>query len=440
MDDYKEQPSERVWAGVSKKAGLSNKRSIPVWIWSSCAAAALATGVFLFFDGRNVKSTDLTADNIQVVPQEKPLDINPVDNGLEAEPMNTEYRTPEVCTNTAKQNIQRYSAIATKSKIEVQNRVGDISSDTIKDNIEATGNGDTSFAEDSTITTTAIINSDDSIKESKSEANADAIQNQSATTEKTEAEAWKKYLSENPEKTRRKFGLLSASIHANSSAAATGREKIRMNGVFGANPLDQNSTTTGWIDPDLAEKGTILFTDDISDIEMEYSHKMPVILGLSVRYDFGKRFGVETGLTYSILSSDVKQGTNKSGWSKGEQTLNYVGIPLRLSFDIFSSRYFDLYVSAGGMMEKAVRGRVTMDNYRDGQFVNTSRRSIKPKEIEWSANASVGAQCNILPQLGIFVEPGISYHFKSNAPVRSIYTDQPTNFSIGFGIRWTFLN
>ena len=92
----------------------------------------------------------------------------------------------------------------------------------------------------------------------------------------------------------------------------------------------------------------------------------------------------------------------------------------------------------GGMLEKAVGGKITMNYYRNAQLVRTSGHSVEPKELEWSVNASVGASYDILPQLGVFVEPGVSYHFKSNAPLRSIYTDRPTNFSLGFGLLWTF--
>ncbi len=259
------------------------------------------------------------------------------------------------------------------------------------------------------------------------------------TEEESEADAWRRYLSENPEKTKKKRGIFSASILANGAGEATGREKIRMSGVLGSNPLEPDAST-GWVDPEFSEKGTDMLADNVPEIDMEYIHKMPVKIGVAVRYDIGKRFGIETGISYAILNSDIKRGKNLSTWSKGEQTFNYIGIPLNLSFDIFSSRYVDFYVSAGGMMEKAVRGRINLDNYTNGEYVNSTKRSIKPKELEWSTNAAVGVQCNILPQLGIFVEPGINYHFKSNAQVKTIYTDKPTNFSIGFGLRWTFLD
>lgn len=401
MAEYSEQPSDRVWEGIRGKAGLPDRRSIPVWLWGSCVAAVLAAGIFLFFRQDNGGAVDLTADNVETVSVEKPRDARVLasDAGQAAggdsvaEPP-AEANSPENGPGTVSPGVAELSA-------EVGGEVIDTADVDIPTDAGQPA-GDTDVATSLTV----------------------------AEAESEQADAWEKYLAENAEGRGRRRGHLSASIRSGSFAAATGRETIRMNGMFGANPLDAGVTNAGWIDPEMPEAGVFMLTDAA---ELEYFHKMPVSIGMSVRYKFGKRLGAESGLNFSILSSDIE-----GGGSKGEQTLKYVGIPLRLSFDLCSSRNFNLYASAGGMLEKAVGGKITMNYYRNAQFIRTSGHSVKPKELEWSVNASIGASYDILPQLGVFVEPGVSYHFKSNAPVRSIYTDRPTNFSLGFGLLWTF--
>ncbi len=438
MADYREQPSDRVWEVISRKAGVSDRRSVPVWLWSSCAAAALAAGVFLFFDGSNGSTAGLTADHIGVAAPERRQDFvaekacEPVTEPGES----TECRPSEAADILGAGTIRK-----TASKAAAGASVGAIAK--ASDGAADAASGDAvgaAISGNAAETSTTCDDSDDTFVTETSRSEAAAADKKISDTSEgyeSEADAWRRYLAENREENGRGHSHLSASIHAGSATGATSGERIRMNGVFGVNPLDRNSTSAGWIDPELDGKGAIVFADNATDIDMEYSHKMPVTFGASVRYDFGKRFGAETGLTWSILTSDVNQD-NGSSRSKGEQTLNYIGIPLRLSFDIFSSRYFNLYASAGGMMEKAVRGRLRMDSYRGGQFTGTSCRSVRPKPLEWSATASAGVQFNMLPRLGIFAEPGISHHFVGHSPVRSIYTDRPTNFSIGFGLRWTF--
>ncbi len=520
MSDYQEQPSEKVWAGISRRAGLTGRRSVPVWLWGSCAAAALALGIFFAIDATDDKGGNLTADNIAVIPSETdrpaiiPENIHdevaeqtddsdattgtaPNESGTTAYAStqntkignnniggaSTENAGKTVRSENSDKNIPAEEARGNEAFEKQSTATGITQSETLEsesENVESEGTGAEVVTGKEAVTgeqdthsdkteglgnpaethTLAGQNADsDKLEDSSeikagseeqkesSEDSADSDKQEDTTVSETaedaetesEADAWKRYLSENQEKTKKKRGIFSASILANGAGEATGREKIRMSGVLGSNPLD-NEYAAGWCDPEFSENEAAMLTDNVPEVEMEYSHKMPVKIGLSVRYDIGTRFGIETGIAYSILNSDIKKGKNLSTWSKGEQTFNYIGIPLNVSFDIFSSRYVDFYASAGGMMEKAVRGRVNLDNYTDGKYVNSTKRSIKPKELEWSANAAVGVQCNILPQLGIFVEPGISYHFKSNAQVKTIYTDRPTNFSIGFGLRWTFLD
>ena len=90
------------------------------------------------------------------------------------------------------------------------------------------------------------------------------------------------------------------------------------------------------------------------------------------------------------------------------------------------------------MMEKSISGSIKTDEYVDGKFDRTLKAKISPKGLQWSVNAAAGVQANILPQLGFFVEPGVSHHFKNSSRVRSIYTDKPTDFSLGFGLRYSF--
>lgn len=536
MSDYQEQPSEKVWTGISRGAGLSGRSSVPVWLWGSCAAAALATGIFFAFDAADNKGSNLTADNIDILPAEDnhkaTIQYDDLDetaaqtiessSGIEAiEGNSAKAKSETIVQGSASPETSTSGSATTETPTQntkiVNNNTEGVSSKNAGvtahkgseaaeevDNQEVTGNHKVAEESENISGTSAEAqksdseeqgyNSKDKSEEQSANENekthlagatsdgqntdsTDGAEDQSAydnenthlanvesegqtnlanvesegqtqivnaesdelTEEESEADAWRRYLSENPEKTKKKRGIFSASILANGAGEATGREKIRMSGVLGSNPLEPDAAT-GWVDPEFSENGTEMLADNVPEIDMEYIHKMPVKIGVAVRYDIGKRFGIETGISYAILNSDIKRGKNLSTWSKGEQTFNYIGIPLNLSFDIFSSRYVDFYVSAGGMMEKAVRGRINLDNYTNGEYVNSTKRSIKPKELEWSTNAAVGVQCNILPQLGIFVEPGINYHFKSNAQVKTIYTDKPTNFSIGFGLRWTFLD
>ena len=64
--------------------------------------------------------------------------------------------------------------------------------------------------------------------------------------------------------------------------------------------------------------------------------------------------------------------------------------------------------------------------------------SIDEKPFQFSVNASAGVQLNATSLIGIYAEPGVSYHFKDNSTLQTIYSDKPFNFNLNIGIRFTF--
>lgn len=60
----------------------------------------------------------------------------------------------------------------------------------------------------------------------------------------------------------------------------------------------------------------------------------------------------------------------------------------------------------------------------------------KHDRTQWSANASLGAQFDIIPQLGIYVEPGAKYYFDNGSQIENTFKDKKLNFNLQFGLRW----
>lgn len=408
MAGYEERPSDELWAALSEKAGLqeSRRKVIPVWFWGLSAAAALMAGIFVVTKV-NDKSVNALGGITADVAVSEPVDAEvsePVERTL-AEDM------AEVKARKAK------SALIAET-VPVESSVSAVAEDVTS------------------------VNTEEYAAEIPSENHdaREAATVESDTVEQSEpAMSWDEYLKETPsEKARaRRSGGFSAGIVAGGAVGGNtfGSKPTAM--VMGANPLAAGVTKTDWIDKD-SKASAIVYNQP--EVQEEYSHKIPVKVGLTARYNITGRLGVETGLTYSILSSSVKIGNSETGknWSTGSQTLHYLGIPLNISFNILNSRYVNIYVTGGGMMEKSISGSIKTDEYVDGKFDRTLTTNISPKGLQWSVNAAAGVQANILPQLGFFVEPGVSHHFKNGSRVRSIYTDKPTDFSLGFGLRYSF--
>lgn len=416
MASYEERPSDELWAALSEKAGLqeSRRKVIPVWFWGLSAAAALMAGIFVVTKV-NDKSVNALGGITADVAVSEPVDAE-VSELVEAE-------MPEPVERTLAEDLAEVKSRKAKSAliaeaVPVESRVGAVAEDVTS------------------------VNTEEYAAEVPSENHdaREAATVESDTVEQSEpAMSWDEYLKETPsEKARaRRSGGFSAGIVAGGAVGGntSGSKPTAM--VMGANPLAAGVTKTDWIDKD-SKASAIVYNQP--EVQEEYSHKIPVKVGLTARYNITGRLGVETGLTYSILSSSVKIGNSETGknWSTGRQTLHYLGIPLNISFNILNSRYVNIYVTGGGMMEKSISGSIKTDEYVDGKFDRTLTTNISPKGLQWSVNAAAGIQANILPQLGFFVEPGVSHHFKNGSRVRSIYTDKPTDFSLGFGLRYSF--
>ena len=130
----------------------------------------------------------------------------------------------------------------------------------------------------------------------------------------------------------------------------------------------------------------------------------------------------------------MKDGTDVN-FTAAKQELHYLGIPVNLKWRAMSIDRVHLYMSAGGMGEKNISGRISerlvIEN-KENQ-TNTEKRHIK--QLQWSANAAVGVECELTPLVGLYAEPGVSYFFDDGSKVSTIYKDKPWNFNIQIGVR-----
>ncbi|MDE7407701.1 MAG: PorT family protein, partial [Muribaculaceae bacterium] len=141
------------------------------------------------------------------------------------------------------------------------------------------------------------------------------------------------------------------------------------NAVTGANNNAQ------WCDRPML--GMMLYNKDEA-ITTTYRHRLPVRAGLSFTYRISSRIGIESGLAYTNLTSDMQDGTEINYYS-GRQILHYIGIPLNLKCRIASWRNFDVYGSAGMMAEKCVAGAIRSEYVLNNQSDITDTDALTEK-------------------------------------------------------------
>ncbi len=182
--------------------------------------------------------------------------------------------------------------------------------------------------------------------------------------------------------------------------------------------------------------GILLFNQG-KDMEREIKHHLPVRTGLAFSYRVNERLSLESGMTYTNLTSDIRYGSDEHYFS-GKQMLHYVGIPLNLRYKLLSWKRLDLYASAGVLGEKCVSGKIERDYVLDNHSAETEKEDVREKPLQWSVNASAGLQLNVSSAIGLYAEPGVSYYIDNGSSVENIYKDKPCNFNLNVGVRFTF--
>jgi hypothetical protein len=148
-----------------------------------------------------------------------------------------------------------------------------------------------------------------------------------------------------------------------------------------------------------------------------YRHDLPVTFGVSARMDLNERLGIESGIEYTYMHSDVESVAGQL-----DQHLHFIGVPLRVDTRLRSWNGLDLYVGLGGKVEKCVAaslGRVKCEEMR----------------LQWSAGAFAGLQYELGPRVHLYFQPDFSYSFTKTDLV-TYRTENPLVFSLNAGLRF----
>lgn len=178
----------------------------------------------------------------------------------------------------------------------------------------------------------------------------------------------------------------------------------------------------------------ILLENAAQSPQTSVKHHMPVTIGFSLDWNLDKNWTLETGLNYTLLSSDIRLGSKS--YVEETQKLHYVGIPLKIRRSIWQNRWFSVYASVGGAVEKCMSGRLESVTVTNGGNRTSERTSLEVDPLQWSVAAAAGAQVNFTSRLGLYLEPGVAYYFDDHSGVETIRKEHPFNFNLQLGLRF----
>ena len=156
-------------------------------------------------------------------------------------------------------------------------------------------------------------------------------------------------------------------------------------------------------------------------------HHAPVSVGLQVAFGIAPRLSLSTGLVYTRTSSDFYPYAPSSSYNV-HQVLHYVGIPVGLNYEFWQSGDFHAYVMAGAEADYNVKN--------DTEEEGVKKENAKRDRVQFSGKASLGAQYDITPKVGLYIEPGAKYYFDNGSHVENTFKDKKLNFNLQFGLRF----
>lgn len=214
--------------------------------------------------------------------------------------------------------------------------------------------------------------------------------------------------------------------------AASGAASFSQTALIGGGPLfGVGLDAVSWED---SPKLGLAVVNQGKDIESELRHKVPVRLTLGVSYAITDRLSVVSGLSHTLLLSEYKEGTQQN-YKSGEQRVEYVGVPINLKYDFYSSTRLDVYASAGLTLDKCIKANRTDDYFLSGENRLKEVISLGEHPFQLSAGAAFGAEYRIYDSLWLFGECGLAYFFNDRSSLEILYKERPFNATFNLGIR-----
>ena len=155
-----------------------------------------------------------------------------------------------------------------------------------------------------------------------------------------------------------------------------------------------------------------------------YRHEIPISFGVSVRYNLTDKLSVNTGLNYTRYTSTRERYYYTGGADMDKQYAHYLGIPVRLDWLAVSKKHFNFYIGAGVQADKCI-------------YATVGNERLREKEVLFGLNGALGFQVNIVPMVGLYFEPEISYALNEGS-IETFRYNEPLMISARAGLRFNF--
>lgn len=165
-------------------------------------------------------------------------------------------------------------------------------------------------------------------------------------------------------------------------------------------------------------------------------HYRPQTFSLSLNKQLSSHWTFGTGLTYTRMKSDFESEFHGATLLK-TQKIDYVGIPLRLTYRIWGKGRFNAYTTGGVTFEIPVHSSLEKKYIITSDSSYTLKGDIKPR-YQWSVNLGIGVQYRLFKPFSLYLEPNMFYYFGNGSGLETYRTEHPFIITVPFGLRLTW--
>lgn len=432
MADYREPAPEDLWDDIARELDRASKPVVPaapvvpLWMRRAAVAAMLALALTLGYTRLSrdaAPAPDLLPDLL--------AEVTGADMAEESALAVAVHDVPKVGIS------EKHGAAPARGKVQAQTETAEsvlaakravtpaaTFAESADETPSALGSGENEAAESSVVNST----------ESRAETTAEARKGYAATGGRRIPAADSGHAAKRTADGAR--GRLTADVYLSGLAAGASDSQHSVSGAMMVS-ADRYRSEAGMVDPLDDPLTVVMLYNRNAPVDTEIRHRQPLRFGFSLRCMITPAIGVESGLTYTLLRSDISSGGAECYYDE-DRTLHYMGIPVNLVWNAWSGKRLTFYLSGGASVEKCVSGRSETRYVLRGRGESTERRSMEIKPLQWSVAAAAGLQYNLSPRTGLYVEPGIGYYFDNGSETETAYSKHPLNFNLNLGIRISF--
>jgi hypothetical protein len=384
LEGHQMTPPAGLWEGISNQMGLEPAPAhkpaiIRRWYWAAAAVVLALVGFFVFYNF-DEEQPKLEAKN------ESPTESRPVNQEPDNQPISTDE-----------------SAITVEQKTSAQPKLLAMATQQV---------------------TVAKTNNIDVIEEQTETS----IEEQPAPSAEEKSEPKQELKSEPQQKKQTYLPDVVEPVTTASYSESSSKWTIGLAGSNGLLLAANNYANSTNVQPLYNDASPAhYYTNGMGNIAQAYTytdveskHHIPLRLGLSLQYQLNDRLALLSGINYTYLESEFIYPLHKH--LDFNQKLSYLGIPIGISWKVWSTEHFNIYLAGGTMLEKCIKADVS-----EGDL------DIHP--WQFSINAAAGAEYNFTRQFGVYLEPSLGYYFNDGTKLEHYYKEHPLAPSLQFGLR-----